>query len=775
MLFRFNALFKFMIYKELKIRKSIFLLLPLMIASVQAGAVSDSLHTGNTTKDRHKQASGQPDYKGVNDSTEGWKIRIPGELFLSEQDRYIDLSSNKRGVSIHKEKQQTKKQEKTEDDDDNRFKGLNVSGHSRMYFFSRHLQESFDFPTEGGITRPFNVSIGDGYTQPFLRMYISGSPFPATKFELELSLHNDLLRTYSNNALADGQGRLASPWQRFNFQAETYTDYGKFKVIAGGGVNWYKMTPLTLWSNNIDNRRDDMFIRFPWAPNYNEFQKYNDYYNEGDIPRDERWGNAATQGVILEGSGLPWGLNASLLFGKTSASAGYESYLNERPMNSIGISASKNIGAHQFGFNYMDHFGNADNNIDLVPTITQNDTFYVEENRLSQMVATGNARLNFDFAEIYLEAGASSYLSSRYNDGLKDNAKPGLENASRYKRNFSEVIFSEIKLNNMPLNFGFFRLSPEFVNVTSAVMNTSVDQSTSTVSQTTGGNNNTIARDGLIVMPGQMTSNRQALNAGGNHSFGPLNVVFKYQIGQEVKNLYGDLRTASRASNMGVSDGDSANMLPYTNSITIQHHLNRLGRSRFGFWQRFSGPYNRIENVFRQSYENFAITDTDVDYKKSFSSMRLELKYKTRLFNKDLILINDILYNSVQDKISPATFNDNAFIRYFFSQFFTAYAIHPKLTLIGTFSIERVRGNDRVELADEEGNIITNGEGKVIPHPDGNPVNQTGIEYGYGLDYNFHEDASLHLRHKWYDHKDENFIRDVYRGQEATLELKVFF
>jgi len=89
--------------------------------------------------------------------------------------------------------------------------------------------------------------------------------------------------------------------------------------------------------------------------------------------------------------------------------------------------------------------------------------------------------------------------------------------------------------------------------------------------------------------------------------------------------------------------------------------------------------------------------------------------------------------------------------------------------------MERVLGNSRTELADANGNLITNASGRPVADPNGKAIDQTGYGYGLGLDYNFHSSASINIRQRWFTHSDKNFTRDRFSGNEMTIEFKVFF
>ncbi|MFO7869629.1 MAG: hypothetical protein R6U95_10065, partial [Bacteroidales bacterium] len=496
-------------------------------------------------------------------------------------------------------------------------------------------------------------------------------------------------------------------------------------------------------------------------------------YTQGDIPREQKVGNSATQGVILEASDLPGRLHAGILVGKASGSAGFQSWEDKRPQNVTAFRLHRGFGKHIFGVNYINQFGHTENTVSYSEYVIDGESYYVDADRVSQMATTVDGKIQLSSRiRLDMEIGLGSYLSNLYNDGLQDNIQPGIDNVSTYKRNWDELLFAEVQVADFPLRFQAYRIGEQYVNFASSVQNTSVEKTGSSGDQTMS---NTSCFAGLIPQIGQSTNNRQGVNAFFAEAFGDVKIHVGYGISQELTNIAGDVRNGTRADEFA-SDADSATIASYTNSITIQHSLNKLARSRFGFWETYTGPYSRIHNKYRQSYENIVITDTDVDYKKSYTSVDLELKYKTILWNRPVIFANYIQYNSVQDKLSLIpTFDDEAFVRLLYDEFTVFYNIQHNLTLVGLAGYETVLGNHRTELADEHGELVLNDDGAIVYSEEGNPIHQIDYGYGFGIDYNFGNRASLHYRHRWYSHEDTHFLLDSFTGNEATIELKIFF
>gem|GEM_PF-856170 len=657
------------------------------------------------------------------------------------------------------------------------FKGLRVSGWARIYAFHRDMQSYYNIVPQQGLTLPVNLTIGDGYQQPMMLFRLEANPTAKTYFNYELQF-DDRLKTLATTPISsDSLGHLASLYVIFRLQGAVDTRFGKFTMTAGGGANWYRLSPATLWQYQY---RDDLFERYAWEPAGHDFARYNANYSTGDIPRDQRFGMQATQGFILEGKDLPLGFEAVGLYGKTQTGGGYQSYLSSTPQNFIGSRISKKISDHKIGVNYFNQYGYSGNQVQYkaVKEVGK-DTFYVAANRISNLVTSLDGSFIFKNFSIYTEQGIGSYLSSTYNAGLRADAKAGINNVSRYKRNFGETMFFEITtkkgLTGIPLKFAAYRIDKDVVNLTSSTYNTSVEQAKPNSSVPDA--YNIYYYDGMVTDVGQMTNNRQGLSlVGFKDFFNKLKTKFSWGMTQEIVNLAGDTRNGARAAAVNVNDTSATTKSPYSNSITFEHRLNGLTRSRFAFYERFTGPYDRLMSVFRRTYENIVITDLLVDYKKSFSTVDLELKYKLKLFGKEMILNNYANISSVQDHLAALpVVTDQAFLRIFYEEFMAFYAIHSKITLVGFLGGERVMGNKRTEEADANGKLIVDANGRPISSPNGKPINQYGYGFGTGIDYNFNSVASLHLRQRWFSHKDTNFTLDKFKGNEMTIELKIFF
>jgi hypothetical protein len=196
------------------------------------------------------------------------------------------------------------------------------------------------------------------------------------------------------------------------------------------------------------------------------------------------------------------------------------------------------------------------------------------------------------------------------------------------------------------------------------------------------------------------------------------------------------------------------------NGVSFQHMVNAFSRSRFRAWYQGAGPYGRISNRYRRSFETIKITDTLSSYKKYFNASEITIKFKTKIFKREFILSNYSYAGTVNNSLSPIPiFNSSSFIQVFYEEISGYYNIAKNITLIGFYGIQRNIANMKTELSDENGR----------------PLNQKGTGLGFGIDYDFSPSAGLFIRHRWMQHKDINFTLDQFKGRESIVELKLFF
>lgn len=291
----------------------------------------------------------------------------------------------------------------------------------------------------------------------------------------------------------------------------------------------------------------------------------------------------------------------------------------------------------------------------------------------------------------------------------------------------------EERLTKLPLELQFYSINKSVVSQESAALN-------SNLKAPSGGQNRTLVFDGnmfvnILQEADMLANNRIGGKLKLNQDIGNLRIELTNALSQEKENLY--------------------------DTITIQHRVNSFTRSRFKPFGSNFGNYQRLRNRFMRTFETMAVTDSVTDYKKGFNTADLTLKYRANLGRKKLVLVNYASAGSVGDGFAPVpVFSSKAFYRQYYNEFSSYLLLNEKTVLIGFAGIERLLGND---------------ERTILSPENGKAVNQTGTMFGLGLDWDFMRNGGIFIRHKWFAHSDVNFVEDKFRGQETSVELKIFF
>jgi hypothetical protein len=579
---------------------------------------------------------------------------------------------------------------------------ISVSGFVRFLAIYRNM----DIAYSDMESSKRNISFGD-YPVNLSSPVNSASSYPLLNIDIKakpsanstIDIGYSFIHNYSGK-LSD-TSKTVTARSNLNLNGSLVTKAGTFRLAAGGGVLWSSISPLTVSNPEY---RDVYYERLPWDSYNNSFQRYNDYYLTSNSVGSERFGNAAMQGFILSGERLPLGLGFTAIYGRSAQSASFDRLAMQYPSLLYAGRVDKQFGPLKIGVNYYNQWGYTDR-VNYIDDKTQ--------------VITGDIRFKKKGINFYTESGAGRVLN------------PSNTNAWGFA--FMTAFDLDKSLVKIPLQLKLYSVD---VNVGSLV-SSSLNSNPNIVSGGYG-NDPLYATAATFVNVaqevGQIANNRTGLSLKLEKAFGKLNVNLATAISQENQNLY--------------------------DTITIQHRVNAFSRSRFKPWYQAGGPYGTLKSVWMRTYENIYITDSVHDYKKGFNGLDLTLKYKFRIFNRSLIVMNYNNYNSIQEGLSAIPqFSSKAFVKTFYEEFSMFYQLSRRYTLVGFFGMERVMANTRTKLSTENGK----------------PVDQTGRGIGFGIDYDFADNAGLYLRHRWMQHEDKNFVLDQFKGQETTIELKLFF
>ena len=605
-------------------------------------------------------------------------------------------------------------------------KKLTLTGYYRFFGYGRNMTQPY--PNLTPYERSFGV--GDGYREPMLSMLVMGRPNGKSSFMTELFMFTPYDGTIDGNVFTMNLG--------LNFYGNFRTKYGRFGVRAGG-IHWASMSPFTM---GIFQSFDlySIFDRTPWE-GVNNTDRYELYYNTGAISRDTRWNNRAFQGVIIDGGALPGGLSFSFLFGKAQPNGGLTNGIMDplATINNPGIAGNRPTYLGFSGINRVtpNTFTGLRVKKDFGKNFIAFNTIYNRSriDSIKPLFQTyGVNTLEFQFRPAKLdisgEIGAGSF------------ALPGQE------AKWGEVAMVRAKIPSdytyLPFDVQLYQIGKNFYNDNGEILTTSnpeIQNQSSGINQA-----GQASAGGPLTQVGQLAHNRRGINIFTEKSVGP----FRFKAGL----------------------GLAMELDTITNELSYVHRINGLALSRIynpfpagATGPTVFGPYNRTVSFFRGAYEIARLTDIDPGTlqpltRKHFQAFDVQAKYRTDIAKRPFYVfyLGSWMSAHPEMKLFPS-FNENAYLHAQYHEVDVYYELFPKFILTGYYGFEYIRGG-------------LNTEWDVSSLQ---PRNQVGQGIGIGFDWTVAENAAFYVRQRFMDFKDRSFSLDQYRGNETTIELKVFF
>jgi hypothetical protein len=569
-----------------------------------------------------------------------------------------------------------------------------------------------------------------------MMLSISGKANKNVNIGTDLMLNSPFNGTFDNNSVSMYLGT--------NLYSTINSDYGKFGVHAGG-IKWYRQSKLTVWAEE-GYLRYSLFERAPYDPLSKEVsERYSKYYDKGSISQDLRFGNVAFQGVTLTGSGIE---------GPSSSTFSFQSIIGKTQHN-IGEIVSFGKDDYCTGLRINNDIGNGSN---------------FALNYFTSITATDSVKNNFR---------QFSIQSLEFNFKLKKLRFTGEGGIGSYESHITEKESGEMLVINLdipkeyswiPFKLQYSRIAPEAVNVNSSFKNTSVVELVHSAIVEEGADATIMSSfGGPINNLGYLANNREGFSLNTEFKIGDLFVSGGFGFYSELERI-------------------NAN-------FSYSHNTNGLMLSRISYFSSGYGPYKQFNSYYRGVFENVSVSDSiyvndstlissgylDTNglplFDKFYCSSDLHLKYKTRVFGKNLYLFSLTNYNTAQDffSILPVT-NSSAFIRHFNQQFDLCYELNKTTSFVCKYGLERVLGNKYTDIDDTDPYPTDNTWGVTEDYiPSYKPRNQFGDLLGFGFDIKLNDGAYLFLRHAAFHYYDNNFSATNIKGTETTLELKINF
>jgi hypothetical protein len=504
---------------------------------------------------------------------------------------------------------------------------FSISGYYRFVTNYRHLEVAYPHLENN----KNNIFVGDDSQIPELMLNISGSVIKNTSFGTDLYMWTPMT----------GLGQPENV-KGLNLGISLYgtysSPYGEFTVRTGG-INWYSLTPFTFQTNKGYDRYS-IFERNPWDPNTASLSsRYATFYNSGAINQDERWGQQAFQGIIVEGANLPNGFSGSFMYGKTQLNGG----LSPIPNSSFGGKIRKDYKSNYISINTFNSTGYPDS---------------LEQFRMGFNIATVEFRNNIKNFQIKGEIGAGRSFVQ--------------DNVSLWGEAISVKISTNIA-HKFPAEIHVYRISPKVINNSGAFINTSGQ---GYVNPNKNGPQPVLpAIESTMVPIGQLTNNRQGVDLNTQINISRVKISFGYSTSMELDKL--------------------------SSKITYWHPINSLVLAHFWRWDFPSnvGPYNNLSKIYRTVYEKVNLTDVDpVSLKpflrKYFNNIEINAKYSGKLFNRDYYIYYLGQYSSAQNYLAPITvFTEKALLRTYYHQLEFYYTVSPSVIWANYFGFERIIAN----------------------------------------------------------------------------------
>jgi hypothetical protein len=474
-------------------------------------------------------------------------------------------------------------------------------------------------------------------------------------------------------------------------------------------------------------------------------ERYSKYYDKGSISQDVRFGNVAFQGVTLTGSEID---------GPNSSTLSFQSIIG-KTQNNIGEIISYGKDDYCAGFR-INHENKQGKNIAFNFFSSKTATDSVKNNYRQFNVSSIELDFNINDIKVNGELGRGSYKS----------------HLSKLKHGEAYVVNMSIPKNYLliPIKLQYSIIAPEAVNVNSSFKNTSVVELVeSTVIEEGADATVMTSFGGPITNLGYLANNRKGVSLNTEFNIGDLVVSGGFGFYSELERI--------------------------NSNFSYSHITNGLMLSRIAYFNSGYGPYKQFNSYYRGVFENVTISDSiyvndstlissgylDTNglplFDKFYCSSDLHLKYKTKLFGKNLYLFSLTNYNTAQDFFSvlPVT-NSSAFIRQFNQQFDVCYELNKTTTFVFKYGLERVLGNKFTDIDDTDPYLTDNTWGVTEEYiPSFKPRDQFGNVVGFGFDIKLNDGAYLFLRHSAFHYYDKNFSATNIKGSESTLELKINF
>ena len=570
---------------------------------------------------------------------------------------------------------------------------LDIKGYYRFIGYARNLNNHF-----GDRNTPLVLRTDDEFNAPNLNINILAKPTKNSFLALQIMTFDPMTDMVENGRIfrLSRQGVLLS--------AGTSSSKGNFR-LSFGGTQFVELSDFLM--SSAKQVQNSLFDRNAWTYVWPIAVQHDNYFSRSNYLREVDFGKRQMNGLKFEALNLPGLVDVEFVIGRTPFS------LPSLPDHIIAGKVSKKYRLQ---------------------------TFRIGGLRSRGLDAWRNGE---KFGVTILSLGHEGRLK---NLGIKSELAYGahkIDAAGIQKSGmaFKMQLSAPRRKLNFPLDVEFFAISPDFVNLHSALINTSVDGFNSETSAFNGANVQDGARPfGAVLTPMHLiANNRASTRLSTTISAGRLNVNMGYMISREIQNLSSD--------------------------ITFYHKVTGLYMSRVDRFQSATGPNDAITTFFRGAYQRIGLTPEGSQLgPKGFNALRMNAKLKGQLLGKPFFIFYLGEYLSTQEGISVLpTFGESTIVNAQYHEIDTYLPFGSRYAWILYGGLERIKGNE-LTIARE------GSEANSFQY-----LNGLGTALGTGFDISMTQTSSLFFRCKRVNYFDPSIASSRFRGWESTFELKIHF
>lgn len=569
---------------------------------------------------------------------------------------------------------------------------VEVKGYCRFLGYARNLSSHY-----GDSNTPLVLRADDEFNAPNLNVNVTVRPTEDSFVALQLLTFDP----FSGMGEDDRIFRLSR--QGLVLTAAANKSFGRFKM-SYGGTQFVELGDFLM--SSARQVQNSLFDRNAWTYVWPIGVQHENYHSRSDYLREVDFGKRQFNGLTWSAQDLPGQISVDLLAGRTPFN------IPLVPDHIVAGRLSKKHRLQRFQLGGIRSRG--------LDSWTNGDVF-----GMTALSASYKGRLNALSLESDLAWGRHEIASQGVRQG-------GL--AFQMNMGFPR------RWLGLPLNFEVFAVSANYVNLHSALINTSVDGFSSETSSFNGATVQDGARPfGAVLTPMHlMANNRLTMRLTTNLARGPFRVNLGYLVSQELQNL--------------------------SSEITFYHKVTGLYMSRVDRFQQATGPNGEITTFFRGAYERVGLLSEQVSTDpKGYNAFRINAKWKAGGDKPAFLFYLGEFLSTQQNPSFIPKMGASALVRAHYHE------LDAYLPAGDVFAWAMYAGLERIV-----GNELTVSKGLDA---DGLPLHLDGLgtAFGAGLDISMTKSSSLFLRGKRVRYQDRSFESSHLKGWEATVEFKIQF